>query len=53
MLIGCTRSPDVQYQKLNDRVKACSAGFSEQLQGSLQASINKAALNGDLDASVK
>lgn len=53
LLSGCMSSPDIQNKGLNDRVKACSAGFSERAQGSLNASIEKVNLKGDLDASVK
>lgn len=46
LLLGC-HSPEVSDAKINDRVKACSAGFSEGLQASLHASANKAALSGE------
>lgn len=52
-LTGCMNSPDIENKTLNDRVKACSAGFSEQIQGSLNASIEKANLNGKLDVGIK
>ena len=47
-LMGC-HSPDVSDNKINDRVKACSAGFSEGVRASLHACANKAALSGGLD----
>lgn len=46
-MMGC-HSPEVSDTKINDRVKACSAGFSEGVQASLHAAANKAALSGEL-----
>ncbi len=45
---GCA-SPQIQNDRLNDKVKACSAGFSSGAQGALHASLNKAALSGGID----
>ena len=51
-LIGC-RSPDVGDNKINDRVKACSAGFSQETRASLHAQIDKASLAGDITPEIK
>ncbi len=53
LLSGCMHSPDIQNSNLNDRVKACSAGFSDNVQGDLNASIDRAALKGQIDGGVK
>lgn len=50
---GCAGSPEIQDDHLNDRVKACAAGFSEQAQAGLHATLNKAAVSGDLSGDVK
>lgn len=52
LLFGCA-SPDVSDVKINDRVKACSGGFSEGIQSSLNASLNKNALEGGVHADFK
>lgn len=52
LLIACN-SPDVSDVKINDRVKACSGGFSEGVQSSLHASLNKSVLEGGLDGGFK
>lgn len=49
---GCN-SPEVSDGKINDRVKACSAGFSEEVRASLHASLDKADLAGDISPSIK
>jgi hypothetical protein len=53
ILTGCIHSPDIQDQKINDRVKACGAGFSEALQLALNASLSKANLNGSAKSDFK
>lgn len=52
MVTGC-RTPDLEDTKINDRVKACSAGFSEETRASLHASIDKANLSGDITPEMK
>ncbi len=52
-IAGCVNSPEIEDGHLNDRVKACAAGFSEQAQAGLSASLNKAALSGSLSGEVK
>jgi hypothetical protein len=52
-LSGCINSPEIQNDNLNDRVKACSAGFSENVQANLNASIDKAQLRGQIDGGIK
>lgn len=52
-LCACVNSPDIQNETLNDRVKACSAGFSEDTRVSLHASLDKAALAGALTPEIK
>ena len=52
MLSGCS-SPNIENQCLNDRVKACSAGFSQETQAALHASLEKAKLQGELSGDVK
>lgn len=52
-LCACVNSPDIQNDVLNDRVKACSAGFSESAKLSLDASLNKAAMAGNITPEVK
>lgn len=47
LMSGC-HSPEVSDTKVNDRVKACSAGFSDSLRASLHASVNKTAISGDM-----
>jgi|GEM_PF-4432124 len=51
--VGCTPSPDIQDGGLNDRVKACSAGFSEGTRMGLDASLHKLSLSGELTSDVK
>lgn len=51
-LVGC-HSPEVHDDKINDRVKACSAGFSEETQASLHASLNTLSLSGDISPDFK
>lgn len=46
LVIGC-HSPEVRDSRVNDRVKACSAGFSESVRASLHASVNKTAISGE------
>lgn len=52
LILGCN-SPEVSDIKVNDRVKACSAGFSEGMQAALHASANKASLSADLTGEFK
>jgi hypothetical protein len=52
-LPGCINSPEIHNETLNDRVKACSAGFSESAKVSLDASLNKAALSGSITPEVR
>lgn len=52
MLISC-KSPEIKDTVLNDRVKACGAGFSESMQANLQASLDKAAKKGGFDTEIK
>lgn len=51
-LVGC-HSPEVSDIKINDRVKACSAGFSEDTQTALHASANKLTLEGGASSDFK
>lgn len=53
MMTGCMSFPEIQDKTLNDRVKACSAGFSEQVQGSLNVSMDKAHLIGGVNSNIK
>lgn len=52
LMCGCS-SPDIQDQHLNDRVKACSAGFSESTCLGLHASLNRAALQGGINSDIR
>lgn len=52
-LSACTHSPEIENNILRDRVKACSAGFSENTQADLHAVLNKAALDGELSGEIK
>lgn len=51
--IAACESPNIKDSILNDRVKACSAGFSEETQVALNASLNKAKLSGGLSGEAK
>lgn len=53
ILTGCDGSPDIRDGVINDRVKACSAGFSNETGASLNASLDKASLKGDLSGDFK
>jgi len=46
ILSSCDRSADIQDDVINDRVKACSAGFSNETTLALRSSLNKLALSG-------
>ncbi len=48
ILSGFADNPNIQDQTLNDRVKACSSGFSESIRGSLDASLDKSAINSKI-----
>jgi len=50
---GCNQSTDIKNPILNDRVKACGAGFSESTQSSLNATLNKASLQGGINGDIK
>lgn len=52
LISGC-ESNTIKDDKINDRVKACSAGFSEDIQAQLHASLNKIPLSGGIGADIK
>jgi hypothetical protein len=51
-LAGCA-TPDISDPFVNDRVKACGAGFSDQLRASLEGSLNKVPPSGELTGDIK
>ena len=48
ILSGCADNPNIEDRTLNDRVKACSSGFSENIKGNLDASLDKSAISGKI-----
>lgn len=52
-LASCNDSSDIKDSMINDRVKACSAGFSRENGAALSASLDKASLKGDLSGNFK
>lgn len=53
LLLAACSSHDIQDSVVNDRVKACSAGFSDETQALLHASLEKAAATGGIYGDVK
>lgn len=51
-LVSCM-SHNIQDSAVNDRVKACSAGFSDDTRAALHASLDKAVPSGTIDADIK
>lgn len=45
-LVCCRGPADIDNDLLNDRVKACSAGFSSSTRAGLHAELTKASLEG-------
>lgn len=45
-------SPEIQDDHLNDRVKACSGGFSVSTQGNLHACLKKVELKGGINGGI-
>lgn len=52
LLVACS-SHDIKDSVVSDRVKACSAGFSDETQAKLHASLEKAAATGSIEGDVK
>lgn len=52
LLVACS-SHDIKDSVVSDRVKACSAGFSDETQVKLHASLEKAAATGGIEGDVK
>jgi hypothetical protein len=52
MLAACS-STEIENKTLDDRVKACSAGFSIETQAALNASVQKAQLKGDIGGDMR
>lgn len=52
LLTACS-SHDIKDSIVSDRVKACSAGFSDETQAKLHASLHKASASGNVDGDVK
>ena len=52
LIAGCS-SHDIHDSVVSDRVKACSAGFSDETQAKLHASLEKAAATGGIEGDVK
>lgn len=52
LLTACS-SHDIKDSVVSDRVKACSAGFSDETQAKLHASLDKASASGAIDGDVK
>lgn len=50
VLTACTTNYEIKDAVVSDRVKACSAGFSEDLRAQLHASLDKAIAAGEMDA---
>ena len=46
VLSGCTKTIGIENQSIRDRVCACSAGFSDDIDASLQLAYDKTALKG-------
>jgi hypothetical protein len=53
LLLTACSSHDIQDSVVSDRVKACSAGFSDETQAKLHASLEKAAMSGSIGTDVK
>lgn len=52
LLTACSPH-NIQDSVVSDRVKACSAGFSDETRAQLHASLEKAAASGTIDGDVK
>jgi hypothetical protein len=52
LLVACS-SHDIKDSVVSDRVKACSAGFSDETKAKLHASLEKTAASGSIEADVK
>lgn len=52
ILTSCT-SYEIKDSVVSDRVKACSAGFSEDLRAQLHASLSKMDTSGALEGDIK
>lgn len=53
IILSACSSHDIKDSVVSDRVKACSAGFSDETQAKLHASLDKASASGDIDGDVK
>jgi hypothetical protein len=52
LLTACS-SHDIKDSVVSDRVKACSAGFSDETQAKLHASLEKQSASGTIDGNIK
>ncbi len=52
IIVGACEGHDIKDSVVSDRVKACSAGFSDDLRASLHASLEKAT-GGEITADIK
>lgn len=52
IMISCS-SHEIKDSVVSDRVKACSAGFSDETRAQLHASLEKASASGTIDGDVK
>lgn len=53
LLLAACSSHDIKDSVVSDRVKACSAGFSDETRAKLHASLEKAAATGGIEGDVK
>ena len=53
LLLAACSSHDIKDSIVSDRVKACSAGFSDETQAKLHASLEKAAASGGIEGDIK
>src|SRR5688572_9420724 len=53
LISGCNFSPGIKDPNLRDRVRACSAGFSDDLRLALQGSYDKKLSEGGVSADIK
>lgn len=52
LLTACS-SHNIKDSVVSDRVKACSAGFSDETRAQLHASLEKASASGTIDGAIK
>jgi hypothetical protein len=52
-ITGCSNNNSIKDKSVDSRVKACSAGFTYETRSGLAASLDKAALSGQINSDVR